>query len=218
MSNLEEIHGKDNFGTIARWEIERITDRKKEPRRRCHCAEVRRNWRGWWWAAGGGSAQQQVSDNEHSIPLLKRGWRVSLRWSKKGEVNFVFALPSIRFSWNFSKIISGTKDEYKTSFKPITCHSWQDNGKKRPFFQHSKVVEKGPKGTKMVKLSVFDHWEPFWAHLDPFGPFQTRIDILLRSTSANPYFVHLGQKNHFCLKWSKRVQMGPKGSQMVKNT
>ena len=57
---------------------------------------------------------------------------------------------------------------------------------------------------------VFDHEEPFWAHLDPFGPFQTRIDILLRSTSANPYFVHLGQKNHFCLKWSKRVQMGPK--------
>ena len=76
--------------------------------------------------------------------------------------------------------------------------------------QHSKVVQKGPKGTKMVNLSVFDHQEPFWAHLDPFGPFQTRIDILLRSTSANPYFVHLGQKNHFCLKWSKRVQMGPK--------
>ena len=46
----------------------------------------------------------------------------------------------------------------------------------------------------------------------------TRIDILLRSTSAKPHFVHLGQKNHFCLKWSKRVQMGPKGSIMVKNT
>ena len=63
----------------------------------------------------------------------------------------------------------------------------------------------------MVNLSLFEHLGPFWAHLDPFGPFQTRIDILLRSTSAKPYFVHLGQKNHFCLKWSKRVQMDPNG-------
>ena len=38
---------------------------------------------------------------------------------------------------------------------------------------------------------------------------QKQIDFLLRSTSTKPYFVHLGQKNHFCLKWSKRVQMGP---------
>ena len=62
-----------------------------------------------------------------------------------------------------------------------------------------------------VTDTFFDHLGPFWAHLDPFGPFPTRIDILLRSTSAKPYFVQLGQKNHFCLKWSKRVQMGPKG-------
>ena len=26
------------------------------------------------------------------------------------------------------------------------------------------------------------------------------------------------QKINFCLKWSKRVQMGPKGSQMIKKT
>ena len=57
----------------------------------------------------------------------------------------------------------------------------------------------------------------FWAHLDHFGPFQTRNDILFRNNSAKPYFVHLGQKYHFCLKWFKRVQMGPKGFQMVKN-
>ena len=42
------------------------------------------------------------------------------------------------------------------------------------------------------------------------GRLRWAIDILLRSTSANPYFVHFGQKNLFCLKWSKRVQMGPK--------
>ena len=33
--------------------------------------------------------------------------------------------------------------------------------------QRYKVVQKGPKGTKMVNLSVFDHLGPSWAHLDP---------------------------------------------------
>ena len=88
---------------------------------------------------------------------------------------------------------------------------WTKNGQTWQACQRSKVVQRGPKGTKMVNLSLFEHLGPFWAHLDPFGPFQTRIDILLRSTSAKPYFVHLGQKNHFCLKWSKRVQMDPNG-------
>ena len=58
---------------------------------------------------------------------------------------------------------------------------------------------------------------PSW-HFPKNASTFTRIDILLRSTSAKPYFVHLGPKIHFCLKWSKRVHMGPKGSQMVKNT
>ena len=76
---------------------------------------------------------------------------------------------------------------------------WTKNGQTWQACQRSKVVQRGPKGTKMVNLSLFEHLGPFWAHLDPFGPFQTRIDILLRSTSAKPYYVHLGQKYHFCL-------------------
>ena len=71
---------------------------------------------------------------------------------------------------------------------------WTKKGQTWQACQHSKVVQKGPKGTKMVNLSVFDHQEPFWAHLDPFGPFQTRIDILLRSTSAKPYLSISGKK------------------------
>jgi len=66
---------------------------------------------------------------------------------------------------------------------------WTKNGQTWQACQRSKVVQRGPKGTKMVNLSLFEHLGPFWAHLDPFGPFQTRIDILLRSTSAKPYFV-----------------------------
>ena len=57
--------------------------------------------------------------------------------------------------------------------------------------------------------------------LGPSGPLCTISNknwFLLRSTSAKPYFFHFGQKDHFCLKWSKRAQIGPKGSQMVKST
>ena len=89
---------------------------KKELRRRCHCAEVRRNWGGWWWAAGGGSAQQQVSDNEHSIPLLKRGWRLSLRWSKKGEVTWFLHFRASDFLETFhrSSLALNIRAEWKT--------------------------------------------------------------------------------------------------------
>ena len=83
---------------------------------------------------------------------------------------------------------------------------WTKNGQTWQACQRSKVVQRGPKGTKMVNLSLFEHLGPFWAHLDPFGPFQTRIDILLWSTSAKPYFVHLGQKKSFL---SEMVQKGP---------
>ena len=84
--------------------------------------------------------------------------------------------------------------------------------------QRSKVVQKGPKGTKMVNLSVFDHLGPFWVHLDPFGPFQTKMNFLPQMDKVGFGGGASEQKINFCLKWSKRVQMGPKGSQMVKNT
>ena len=41
--------------------------------------------------------------------------------------------------------------------------------------QRSKVVQKGPKGTKMASISVFDHWGPFWTNLDLFGPFEAKM-------------------------------------------
>ena len=52
---------------------------------------------------------------------------------------------------------------------------WTKNGQTWQACQRSKVVQKGPKGTKMVNLSVFDHLEPFFAHVDPFGSFQTKM-------------------------------------------
>ena len=67
--------------------------------------------------------------------------------------------------------------------------SWLGNG------DGPKMV---PKGIKMANLSVFDHSEPFWAHLDPFVPFQTKIRFLLRSTAPKPYFVHLVTAKPLC--------------------
>ena len=42
------------------------------------------------------------------------------------------------------------------------------------------TFQSGPKETKMVKLSVFDHLGLFLAHMDPFGPFQTKMIFLLQ--------------------------------------
>ena len=33
------------------------------------------------------------------------------------------------------------------------------------------TFQSGQKGTKMVNPSVFDHFGPFWAYLNPSGPF-----------------------------------------------
>ena len=68
----------------------------------------------------------------------------------------------------------------------------------------------------MANPDIFYHLGPFWARLNPFGPFQTKNDFLLKSTSAKPYFVLMRQQIDFFLKWSESVQMGPIGSQIVK--
>ena len=41
---------------------------------------------------------------------------------------------------------------------------WTKKGQTWQACQHSKLVQRGPKGTKMVNLSVFYHLRPFWVH------------------------------------------------------
>ena len=48
------------------------------------------------------------------------------------------------------------------------------------------TFQRGPKGSDIVNQDVFYHLGPFWARVDLFGPFQTKNDFLLESTSANP--------------------------------
>ena len=55
---------------------------------------------------------------------------------------------------------------------------WTKNGLTWQACQRSKMVQMGPKGTNMVNLSVLIIWDPFWAHLDPYGPFQTKMIFL----------------------------------------
>ena len=69
----------------------------------------------------------------------------------------------------------------------------------------------------MVNLDVFVNFGPFWAHMDTFGPFQTEINLLPLKGQVGVGGGAFKQKIIFRLKWFKRIQTGPKGSQMVKN-
>ena len=56
---------------------------------------------------------------------------------------------------------------------------------------------------------------PFWDHLDPFWSFHTKLDFLPRKHKVLLGQSDLEQKLKFCVKWPKRVQIGPKWPQMV---
>ena len=58
----------------------------------------------------------------------------------------------------------------------------------------------------------------FWAYLHSFGSFWTQIDILPLEHKLPIVQSALEQKIKFCLKWSKRVLMGQKWSQMLPKT
>ena len=71
-----------------------------------------------------------------------------------------------------------------------------------------QAYQRGPKGAKMINLSVFDN-------LGPSGPFliilNKKLIFCFGAPLPNHTLAFWGKKNHFCLKWSKRVQMSPKG-------
>ena len=58
------------------------------------------------------------------------------------------------------------------------------NGQTWQACQHSKVVQRGPKGSEMENLDVSENFGPFWAYLDTFGPFQTKINLLPHKDKA----------------------------------
>ena len=83
--------------------------------------------------------------------------------------------------------------------------------KKWQAYQSSKVVQKGPKWSSWV---IFDHLGPFWAYLDPFGPFQTKMNLLPQMNKVGFSWGASEQKNHFLFEMVKK---GPDGSKGVQN-
>ena len=80
---------------------------------------------------------------------------------------------------------------------------WTKKGQTWQACQRSKVVQKGPKQSTYVFLII---WDPFWAHLDPVGPFQTTNIFLPQMDKVGFCSGASEQKINSCLKWSKRVQ------------
>ena len=65
--------------------------------------------------------------------------------------------------------------------------------------KHGRLVNipKGSKRVKMVNLDVFYNLGPFWAHLDNFGPSQTKINLLLHKDKVGFAEVLLSKKSFF---------------------
>ena len=95
---------------------------------------------------------------------------------------------------------------------------WPIWDQKWPNMAGLSTFQRGPKGSKRVQNGQPKCFWPFGTLLGPSGPFWA-------ISNKNEFFAPNGcgggaseQKINFCLKWPKMVQMGPKGSQMVKNT
>ena len=115
-------------------------------------------------------------------------------------------------------------------FKPFWDHwainPWLGGIKNGPFgtkngltwqaCQCPDVVQKGPKWSQMVNITCFWPFGTIWTHLHHFGPFKTKINFSPQKHKVLLGQSSLEQKIKFCLKWSKRVQMGLKWPQMVK--
>ena len=69
--------------------------------------------------------------------------------------------------------------------------------------------QKGPKWTKMVNLSVFDHLGPFLAHLDPLVHFRQN-DFFAPNGQSRGWQRCFGAKYQFLFETVQKGQDGPK--------
>ena len=98
---------------------------------------------------------------------------------------------------------------YRVSQKKRT-YKTNKNGQTWQACQHSKVVQRGPKGSKMVNLDVFHNSVPFWVHLDTLEPFQTKINLLPHKDKVGFGGGAFEQKNHSSFQMVQRVPDGQK--------
>ena len=82
--------------------------------------------------------------------------------------------------------------------------------------KHSRLVNlpkwsKGvQKGSKMINLDVFDKLGLFQTHLDTFGPFRTKINLLPHKKKVVFGGGAFVQKNHFSFQMVHKGPAGPK--------
>ena len=67
------------------------------------------------------------------------------------------------------------------------------------YFSQNEI---SPKVSKNVSLDVFDSLGPFWAHVDTFVPFQTKINLLPQKDKVGFGGGAFEQKNHCCIYFS----------------
>ena len=68
-------------------------------------------------------------------------------------------------------------------FLSKTGHTWQA-------YQRFKVVQNGPKWAKMVNQGASNHFRPFLALLDPFGPSQTKTIFLPQMDKVGFFYIY----------------------------
>ena len=88
---------------------------------------------------------------------------------------------------------------------------WSILDQKWPSMAGLSTFQSGPKGSKRVQNGQPKCFWPFGTLLGPSGPFWAISNKNWFFAPKHLCHTHLGQKIHFCLKWSKRAQM-------VKNT
>ena len=105
-------------------------------------------------------------DSLISLRYLFQSWKFIFVWFLQEKLLLIIAL------WCKTLTLLELFFTYRVSQKNTTIICF-DIWPFLVFWTKSKVVQKGPKGNKMVKTSVFDHIGPFRVNLDSFGPFQT---------------------------------------------
>ena len=71
---------------------------------------------------------------------------------------------------------------------------WTKKGQTWQACQRSKVVQRGPKGTKMVNLSLFEHLGLFWAHVDLLDHFKQELIFCSEAPLPTPTLSIWGKK------------------------
>ena len=83
------------------------------------------------------------------------------------------------------------------------------------------MSQSGLRGSKMIQNDHYNMFLTIWRHFGPIwtllNHFRLNLIFLPQITLVKKHFVFLKHKIKFCLKWFKKVPLGPKWHQLVTN-